>query len=145
VRETRLDLDDFVMPYFAGPSTVLNEELPGMSRHSVEDLVAEAGSSVALGGKAVLLFGVPEEKDDGKLRCVDRGRIVQSAAPLRALRAEQPELVPSPMSARASTRRTATAVSSATARSRTTRRSSCSRGPQSVTSTPALTPSLRAT
>ena len=49
VRETRLDLDDFVMPYFAGPSTVLNAELPGMSRYSVEDLVAEAGELVALG------------------------------------------------------------------------------------------------
>ena len=43
MRETRLDLDDFVMPLFAGPSTVRNEELPGMSRYSVEDLVAEAG------------------------------------------------------------------------------------------------------
>jgi porphobilinogen synthase len=91
VRETRLDLDDFVMPYFAGPSTVLNEELPGMSRYSVEDLVVEAGELVALGGKAVLLFGVPEEKDDeGSGAWIEDG-IVQRA--LRALRAEHPELV----------------------------------------------------
>jgi len=43
VRETRLDLDDFVMPLFAGPATEPNEALPGMSRYSVEDLVTEAG------------------------------------------------------------------------------------------------------
>ena len=35
-----------------------------MSRFSVEDLVAEIGELAALGGKALLLFGVPEEKDD---------------------------------------------------------------------------------
>jgi porphobilinogen synthase len=91
VRETRLDLDDFVMPYFAGPSTNLNEELPGMSRYSVEDLVAEAGELVGLGGKAVLLFGVPEEKDDEGSGAWDVDGIVQQA--LGALRAEHPELV----------------------------------------------------
>jgi porphobilinogen synthase len=91
VRETRLDLEDFVMPYFAGPSTVLNADLPGMSRYSVEDLVAEAGELVALGGKAVLLFGVPDEKDDeGSGAWIEDG-IVQRA--LRALRSEHPDLV----------------------------------------------------
>src|SRR5215207_8496769 len=79
------------MPYFAGPSTVLNEELPGMSRYSVEDLVAEAGELVGLGGKAVLLFGVPEEKDDEGSGAWDVDGIVQQA--LQALRSEHPELV----------------------------------------------------
>jgi porphobilinogen synthase len=91
VRETRLDLDDFVMPYFAGPSTILNEELPGMSRYSVDDLVVETAELVGLGGRAVLLFGVPEEKDDeGSGAWIEDG-IVQRA--LRALRSEYPELV----------------------------------------------------
>ena len=91
VRETRLDLDDFVMPYFAGPSTILNHELPAMSRYSVEDLVSEAAGLVGLGGKAVLLFGVPEEKDEeGSGAWIEEG-IVQRA--LRALRSEHPELV----------------------------------------------------
>ena len=91
VRETRLDLEDFVMPYFVGPSTILNEELPGMSRYSVDDLVVEAAELVGLGGKAVLLFGVPEEKDDeGSGAWIEDG-IVQRA--LRALRSEFPELV----------------------------------------------------
>ena len=91
VRETRLELDDFVQPLFVGPTTVVNDELPGMSRYSVEDLVAEAGEVVALGVKAVLLFGIPEEKDDeGSGAWIEDG-IVQQA--LRALTSEQPELV----------------------------------------------------
>ena len=91
VRETRLDLDDFVMPYFAGPSTILNEELPGMSRYAVEDLVAEAAELVGLGGKAVLLFGVPEEKDDEGSGAYAADGIVQRA--LRSLRERYPDLV----------------------------------------------------
>ncbi len=92
VRETRLDLDDFVQPLFVGPASVANEDLPGMARYSVEDVVAEAGELVSLGIRAVLLFGIPkEEKDDeGSGAWADDG-IVQQA--LRALRAEQPELV----------------------------------------------------
>ena len=91
VRETRLDLDDFVMPLFAGPSTVRNEELPGMSRYSVEDLVAEAAELAGLGVKALLLFGVPDEKDDEGSGAWDEDGIVQRS--LRALRADHSELV----------------------------------------------------
>jgi porphobilinogen synthase len=91
VRETRLDLDDFVLPLFAGPSTVRNEELPAMSRYSVEDLVGEAGRLSGLGVKALLLFGVPDEKDDEGSGAWDEDGIVQRA--LRALRADHPGLV----------------------------------------------------
>ncbi|MQA76716.1 MAG: porphobilinogen synthase, partial [Solirubrobacterales bacterium] len=52
VRETRLDLDDFVQPLFVGPSSVPNAELPGLSRYSVEDVVAEAGELASLGVEA---------------------------------------------------------------------------------------------
>ena len=79
------------MPLFAGPSTVRNEQLPAMSRHSVDDLVAEAGKLAASGVKALLLFGVPDEKDDEGSGAWDEDGIVQRA--LRALRAEHPELV----------------------------------------------------
>src|SRR5215210_5323244 len=91
VRETRLDLEDFVLPLFVGPTTVRNNELPALGRHSVEDLAAEANELVGLGVKAVLLFGIPEEKDDEGSGAWDDDGIVQRA--LRALRAEQPELV----------------------------------------------------
>jgi porphobilinogen synthase len=91
VRETRLDLDDFVLPLFVGPSTVRNEELPAMSRLSIEDLVAEAGEVAALGVGALLLFGVPEEKDEEGSGAWDEDGIVQRA--LRALNAAHPGLV----------------------------------------------------
>jgi porphobilinogen synthase len=91
VRETRLDLDDFVLPLFAAPETLRNAELPGLSRYAIDDLVAEAGELVALGVRAVLLFGVPEEKDEEGSGAWDDDGIVQRA--LRALRAEHPDLV----------------------------------------------------
>jgi porphobilinogen synthase len=91
VRETRLDLDDFVMPLFVGPTTVRNEELPGMSRFSVDDVVAEAGELARLGVKALLLFGVPEEKDEEGSGAWDDDGIVQRA--LRALRDANRDLV----------------------------------------------------
>src|SRR5436190_2247090 len=83
VRETRLDLDDFVMPLFVGPEGLANEDLPGLSRHSVETLVAEADELERLGVRAVILFGIPEEKDDEGSGAWDDDGIVQRA--LRAL------------------------------------------------------------
>ena len=64
VRETRLDLDQFVMPLFIGPDTRRNESLPPLGRFSVEDVVREAEELVRLGVKAVILFGIPDDKDD---------------------------------------------------------------------------------
>src|SRR5947208_5846272 len=83
VRETRLDLDDFVMPLFVGPEAKANDDLPGMRRHSVETLVAEAGELERLGVRAVILFGIPEHKDDEGSGAWDDGGIVQRA--LRSL------------------------------------------------------------
>ncbi len=56
VRETRLSLDDFVMPLFVGPEPLANDELPGLARHSVESVVGEADELNSLGVKALLLF-----------------------------------------------------------------------------------------
>ncbi len=83
VRETRLDLDDFVMPLFVGPEAFANDDLPGMRRHSVETLVAEAGELERLGVRAVILFGIPEDKDDEGSGAWDDDGIVQRS--LRAL------------------------------------------------------------
>jgi porphobilinogen synthase len=93
VRETRLDLDSFVMPLFVAPENLRNDDLPAMSRFSVEELVAEAAELVRLGVPAVLLFGVPqdEDKDEEATAAWDEDGIVQQA--LHALRAEQPGLV----------------------------------------------------
>jgi porphobilinogen synthase len=91
VRETRLDLDDFVMPLFVGPESLANPDLPAMGRVAVDDLVAEADALVALGVRAVLLFGIPEEKDEEGSGAYDDDGIVQLA--LRALRDRHPDLL----------------------------------------------------
>jgi porphobilinogen synthase len=83
VRETRLDLDDFVMPLFVGPEAVPNVDLPGMARHSVESAVREAEGLTRLGVRAVILFGIPEEKDEEGSGAYDDDGIIQQA--LRAL------------------------------------------------------------
>jgi porphobilinogen synthase len=91
VRETRLSLDQFVMPLFVAPESLRNEELPGMSRWSVEDVVREVEELVRLGVQAVILFGIPEEKDEQATGAWEDDGIVQRA--LRALRPRFPELV----------------------------------------------------
>jgi porphobilinogen synthase len=79
VRETRLDLEDFVMPLFVGPEPIANPDLPGMARHSIETLAAEADELVRLGVKAVILFGIPDEKDEEGSGAWDDDGIVQRA------------------------------------------------------------------
>jgi porphobilinogen synthase len=91
VRETTLSLDDFVMPLFVAPEGRRNELLPGMSRFSVDEVVRECEELVRLGVKAVILFGIPEEKDDEGSGAWDEDGIVQRA--LRALRQRFPELL----------------------------------------------------
>jgi porphobilinogen synthase len=91
VRETRLDLDDFVMPLFVGPETEPNEALPGMSRWSVDELGEEAERLAAAGVRAVILFGIPEEKDEEGSGAWDDDGVIQRA--LRMLSPRFPELV----------------------------------------------------
>ena len=78
-RETRLDLDDFVMPLFIGPEPLANPELPGLARHSVETLGAAADELERLGVKGVILFGIPEEKDEEGSGAWDDDGVVQRA------------------------------------------------------------------
>ncbi len=91
VRETRLSLDDFVLPLFVGPESLANDALPALGRFSVEDLVDETEELVRAGVRAVLLFGIPEAKDDDGSGAWDADGIVQRA--LRELRPRFPELV----------------------------------------------------
>jgi porphobilinogen synthase len=91
VRETRLDLADFVQPLFVAPEPLENAALPPMSRITVEGAVREAEELTRLGVGAVILFGLPEEKDEDASGAYDDDGIVQQA--LRELRAGFPELV----------------------------------------------------
>jgi porphobilinogen synthase len=83
VRETRLDLDDFIMPLFVGPEPLANADLPGLARNSVESVVSEADELRRLGVRGVILFGIPEEKDEEGSGAYDDEGVVQRA--LRAL------------------------------------------------------------
>ena len=79
------------MPLFVGPDTKPNPELPPLGRFSVEELVGEVEGLVRLGVPAVILFGIPEEKDDEGSGAWDEDGIVQRA--LRELRPRFPELL----------------------------------------------------
>ena len=91
VREARLDLDDFVLPLFVGPATEPNPELPALGRFSVDDLAGEAEEATRLGVRAILLFGIPDEKDADGSGAWDDDGVVQRA--LRVLREASPGLV----------------------------------------------------
>jgi porphobilinogen synthase len=91
VRETTVGLDDLVLPLFVAPEPLRNEALPALGRFTVEGVVRECEELVRLGARAVILFGIPESKDDeGSGAWIEDG-IVQQA--LRALRPRFPELL----------------------------------------------------
>jgi porphobilinogen synthase len=91
VRETRLSLDQLVMPLFVAPEPLRNDALPAMSRFTVDGVVREIEELVRLGVQAVILFGIPAEKDEQATGAWEEDGIVQQA--LRALRPRFPELV----------------------------------------------------
>jgi porphobilinogen synthase len=91
VRETTLSLDDLVMPLFVAPEALPNERLPGLGRHTVDSVIRECDELASLGVRSVILFGIPEDKDEeGSGAWIDDG-VVQQA--LRALRPRFPDLV----------------------------------------------------
>jgi porphobilinogen synthase len=91
VRETRLDRADLVFPLFVGPESRANEELPAMGRFSVDDLSREVEELLGRGLSSVILFGIPEEKDEEGSGAYASDGIVQQA--LRSLRERYPDLV----------------------------------------------------
>ncbi len=91
VRETTLSLDDLVFPLFVAPEALPNDRLPALRRHTVEGVVRECEELVRLGVKSVILFGIPEDKDDEGSGAWTNDGIVQQA--LRALRPRFDELL----------------------------------------------------
>jgi len=93
VRETRVSIEQLVYPIFVKAGNNLREEIPsmpGQDRISVDQLVREAESAANLGIPAVLLFGLPETKDEMGTGAYAEDGIVQTA--VRAIKAEIPEL-----------------------------------------------------
>jgi porphobilinogen synthase len=79
------------MPLFVAPEPLVNELLPALGRHTGDGLLREAEELAAAGVPALLLFGVPEEKDDEATGAWAEDGVVQEA--LRALRVRFPELL----------------------------------------------------
>jgi porphobilinogen synthase len=93
IRETSLSRDDLVMPLFVCPGEGVRKEIPSMpgnSRLSVDELVAEVKDIDALGIPAIILFGIPETKDAVGSEAYSPEGIVQRA--LRAIKSEKPRL-----------------------------------------------------
>jgi porphobilinogen synthase len=94
VRETRLAVDDLVWPLFVRTGEGVREEIesmPGCFRFSVDELVKEAKEAAGLGIPGVILFGIPDEKDETGSSGWDPDGIVPRA--IRAIKAEVPELL----------------------------------------------------
>jgi porphobilinogen synthase len=93
VRETTLDADDLIYPLFVVPGVGVREEIasmPGAFHLSVDQLEAEAAEILGLGIPAVILFGLPESKDEAGSGAFDEHGIVQQA--IRELKAKAPDL-----------------------------------------------------
>jgi len=94
VRETRLTPEAFVYPLFVCPGEGVRKEvksMPGVFNLSVDEAVKEARETASLGVPAVILFGLPETKDDVATGAWAENGIVQQAA--RAIKREVPKLI----------------------------------------------------
>jgi porphobilinogen synthase len=94
VRETRLTPDALVYPMFVCPGEGVRKEvrsMPGVFNFSVDEAVKEAQRVHSVGVPSVILFGLPDKKDDVATGAWADDGIVQQAA--RALKREVPDLI----------------------------------------------------
>jgi porphobilinogen synthase len=94
VRETKLTAHDFVLPLFVSEKLTKRQaiaSMPGVFQLAVSDVPGEAQRAHELGLQAVLLFGIPSEKDEAASGAYAENGIVQQA--VRAIKVKCPELV----------------------------------------------------
>ncbi|HEX7961869.1 MAG TPA: porphobilinogen synthase [Terriglobales bacterium] len=94
VRETRLTPEAFIYPLFVCPGEGVRKEvssMPGVFNLSVDQAVKEAKEAHALGIPGVILFGLPESKDEQASGAWDDNGIVQRAT--RAIKRESPKVL----------------------------------------------------
>jgi porphobilinogen synthase len=94
VRETPLDPADFILPLFTCPGEGIRKEIgsmPGNAQLSIDNLVKECGEAQRLGIGGVILFGIPDSKDEIASGAYADDGIVQKA--VRALKREVPKLL----------------------------------------------------
>src|SRR6266540_6269285 len=94
VRETHLSVQDFVLPLFVSEKVQQRRpiaSMPGVFQLSVKEVADEARAAQDLGLQAVLLFGIPEQKDEQASGAYAENGVVQKA--LRAIKSKCPEVV----------------------------------------------------
>ncbi|MFA6597013.1 MAG: porphobilinogen synthase [Ignavibacteriaceae bacterium] len=94
VRETILTKDDFIYPLFAVPGEKIKnpiKSMPGVFQMSIDVLVEECKEVAALGIPAVILFGIPEHKDEVGSEAYSPNGIIQQA--VRAIKANVQNLL----------------------------------------------------
>lgn len=94
VRETRLGREDLILPLFACPGQSVRREvksMPGVYNLSVEEIAKEAAAAYESGVQGVMLFGLPESKDELASGAYAEHGIVQQA--VRAIRRSAPEII----------------------------------------------------
>ncbi len=94
VRETRLAVDNFVYPLFVTHGRGVRQaigSMPGQHRLSVDEAIKEAKDAAGMGIPAVLLFGIPEDKDPRGSEAYAEDGIVQQAT--RAIKDTVPDLL----------------------------------------------------
>ncbi|MBI3307511.1 MAG: porphobilinogen synthase [Candidatus Omnitrophica bacterium] len=94
VRETRLSLDQFIMPYFVREGRGIVEPIeamPGISRFSPDSLLPELEELVEAGIHSMILFGIPDLKDEKASQAWSREGIIQKT--LRAVKKQFPDLL----------------------------------------------------
>ena len=93
-RETSLGVDDLIYPLFVIHGRGVRHEvesMPGVFQYSVDKLTREAKEIAALGINAVLLFGIPQEKDEVGSSAYQTDGVIQQA--IRAIKKAVPELL----------------------------------------------------
>ncbi len=94
VRETHLTVQDFVLPLFVSEKVQQRRpiaSMPGVFQLSIKEVADEARAAQDLGLQAVLLFGIPEQKDEQASGAYAEDGIVQKA--LKAIRSKCPDLI----------------------------------------------------
>jgi len=94
VRETRLSVDNLIAPVFVCPGGGVRDpiaSMPGVARMSADVAATECAELAALGVPAVILFGIPESKDEAGSAALKPDGVVQNA--IRAIKAAAPDLV----------------------------------------------------
>lgn len=94
VCETHLSREDFILPLFACPGENVRREIPsmpGVHNLSVDEIVREAVAAYEAGITGIILFGLPESKDETATGAYAEKGIVQRA--IRGIKSEVPKLI----------------------------------------------------